>query len=576
MHYHDWEPFCVDPLTPELGAEVTLRVRTDAHRGFLILERFGEVERRPLRAVQGGLEITLPMHTSPIRYCFFLSEERVYLTSGGLSSTMPRYDRFFHLLSAPSVPEWAVGVVFYQIFPDRFRNGDPSNDPQDGEWVYMGQRIVKKEWDEPVDPQIGPLQHYGGDLEGIRQALGYLKDLGIEALYLTPILPSRSNHRYDGLDYLNVDPHLGGNEAFDRLVADLHANRLRIVLDGVFNHIGDAHPDFQKALQDPDSPEASQFTFHADGSYAAFMGVKTLPKLDYGSPLTVERWLDGYHAPVRHWLRKGADGWRLDVAHQIGEGGTDRRNLELLRLIHRNSREENPEALVFGELFFDATEKLRQHTLDGSMHYHGFANPLLEWLSGKNAYGWPVRVSAEEAWRTMWDHYAALPLQIRQTMYTLLDSHDVPRAFWRLRGDVELYKMALGVLLTFPGAPGLYYGDEIALDQTNPYEVWNGDPMCRGPFPWDESRWNREVLEWTKGLIRLRKGTPALRRGGLSPLEAPAGAIAYKRVYQGQEVWVYAAPTRISLELPPSQNLLSGESAGGRTALQGLGVFRVL
>jgi alpha-glucosidase len=419
------------------------------------------------------------------------------------------------------------------------------------------------------------LQHYGGDLEGIRQALGYLKELGIEALYLTPILPSRSNHRYDGLDYLNVDPYLGGNEAFDRLVADLHANGMKIVLDGVFNHVGNTHPDFQKALKDPDSPEASQFTFHADGSYASFMGVKTLPKLDYGSPLTVERWLDGYHAPVRHWLRKGADGWRLDVAHQIGEGGTDRRNLELLRLIHRNSREENPEAFVFGELFFDTINHLRAHTLDGSMHYHGFANPLLEWLSGKNVYGWEVQVSALEAWQTMWDHYAGLPLQIRQTMYTLLDSHDVPRAFWRLRGNVELYKMALGVLLTFPGAPGLYYGDEIALNQSNPYGVWNGDPMCRGTFPWDESKWNQDVLEWTRRLIHLRKNTPALRRGGLLPLEAPTGAIAYKRVYQGEEVWVYAAPTRVSLELPPSQNLLSGEKANGKIALQGLGIFRV-
>uniref|UniRef100_UPI0026257C63 glycoside hydrolase family 13 protein n=1 Tax=uncultured Meiothermus sp. TaxID=157471 RepID=UPI0026257C63 len=471
MHYHDWEPFCVSPMKPELGQEIILRLKTSAKAGFLILVHYGEVERRPLKPAEGGLEIKLPLYESPLRYCFYLTTEKAYLTAGGLHGAMPRYDKFFHLLAQPTVPDWAVGAVFYQIFPDRFRNGNPANDPQHGEWEYMGRPIVKKAWDEPVDyrPHAGPLQHYGGDLEGIIEKLDYLQALGIEALYLNPILPSRSNHRYDGLDYLNVDSHLGGSQAFDALVEEMHRRGMKLILDGVFNHIGNTHPDFQKALQDPTSPEAGQFTFYADGSYAAFFGVKTLPKLDYANPLTVERWIDGYHAPVRHWIRKGADGWRLDVAHQMGEGGTDRSNGEILRMIKHNSMEENPEAFVFGELFFDTLPTLRAHTIDGSMHYAGFANPLMEWLSGKNVYGWSVEVSTEQLWETLWDHYTALPLQLRQTMYTLISSHDIPRALWRLRGDVEQFKLALGILLTFPGAPGLYYGDEIGLNQTNPY-----------------------------------------------------------------------------------------------------------
>ncbi|MCX7782806.1 MAG: alpha-amylase family glycosyl hydrolase, partial [Meiothermus sp.] len=250
-HYHDWEPFCVDPLRPELGQEITLRLRTPAKEGFLILERYGEVERRPMRPVTGGLEIRLPLYSSPLRYCFFLTAEKAYLTAKGLHGALPRYDRFFHLLAQPTPPEWAVGAVFYQIFPDRFRNGNPHNDPQTGEWAYMGRPIVKKDWDEPLDygPGEGPIQHYGGDLEGILEKLDYLQDLGIEALYLNPILPSGSNHRYDARDYLNVDPHLGGNEAFDRLVEALHRRGMRLVLDGVFNHIGNTHPDFHKALQ---------------------------------------------------------------------------------------------------------------------------------------------------------------------------------------------------------------------------------------------------------------------------------------------------------------------------------------
>ncbi|WP_337867253.1 glycoside hydrolase family 13 protein [Meiothermus sp.] len=578
MHYHDWEPFCVDPLKPELGQEITLRLRTPAQAGFLILERYGEVERRPMKAVPGGLEIRLPLHTSPLRYCFFLTEGKAYLAADGLQGPMPRYDKFFHLLAQPTVPDWAVGTVFYQIFPDRFCNGNPSNDPQTGEWVYMGQPIVRKEWDEPLSygPGEGPIQHYGGDLEGILEKLDYLQSLGIETIYLNPVLPSRSNHRYDGLDYLNVDPHLGGNEAFNKLVEAMHQRGMKLVLDGVFNHIGNTHPDFQKALQDPTAPEAGQFTFYADGSYAAFYGVKTLPKLDYANPLTVERWIDGYHAPVRHWIRKGADGWRLDVAHQMGEGGTDRRNAEILRLIKHNSMEENPEAFVFGELFFDTLPTLRAHTLDGSMHYAGFANPVMEWLSGKNVYGWEVEVSTEQLWETLWDHYTALPLQLRQSMYTLISSHDIPRALWRLRGNVERFKLALGILFTFPGAPGLYYGDEIGLDQTNPYDDWNGDPMCRGTFPWNEQKWNQDVLDWTKRLIHLKQTIPALRRGGLQPLQVSGKLLSFKRIYAGEEVWVYVALEPTQVQLPPSENLLSRQSTAGWVTLQGLGIFRLM
>ncbi len=575
--YHDWEPFCVEPMKPELGQEITLRLKTTASAGFLILLRYGEVERRPLRRIQGGLEVRLPLFESPLRYCFYLSETRVYLASAGFHGAMPRYDKFFHLLAQPTVPDWAIGAVFYQIFPDRFRNGNPANDPKSGEWVYMGRPIVHKSWSEPLSygPGEGPIQHYGGDLEGILEKLDYLQSLGIEALYLCPILPSRSNHRYDALDYLNVDPYLGGNEAFDRLVEAMHQRGIKLILDGVFNHIGNTHPDFQKALQEPTSPEAGQFTFYADGSYAAFFGVKTLPKLDYANPLTVERWIDGYHAPVRHWIRRGADGWRLDVAHQMGEAGTDRRNAEILRLIKHNSLEENPEAFVFGELFFDTVPTLRAHTLDGSMHYAGFANPLMEWLSGKNVYGWDVEVSTEQLWETLWDHYAALPLQLRQSMYTLISSHDIPRALWRLRGDLAKFKLALGILLTFPGAPGLYYGDEIGLDQTNPYDDWNGDPMCRGTFPWNQEQWNQDVLEWTRKLIRLKKTIPALRRGGLLPLQVSEKLLSYKRLYEGEEVWVYAALEPVQLNLPRVLDLLREEELEGPTWLEGLGVYRL-
>ena len=581
--YHDWEPFCVEPLRPELGGAVQLRVRTRESSGWLVLERHGELVRLPLRGVDGGLEASVGLHASPLRYVFRLPHG--YLGSHGLEPVLPRYDRFFHLPAQPTVPEWAVGATVYQIFPDRFRRGSSEPAPASGAWTFDGRPIVARTWGEPPDPRQGQLEIYGGDLWGIVDALDDLQHLGIEVLYLTPIFQADSSHRYDTVDYLRVDPHLGGDAALDALVRGLHGRGMRLVLDGVFNHTGHRHADFRAALADPAAPQREMFTFRPGGDYAAFYDVHTLPKIDYASPLARERFLEGAHAPVRHWLRRGIDGWRLDVAHQIGEGGTARANAALLRTIHRVAREENDEAWVFGELSFDTVPTLRRHTLDGSMHYAGFTHPVMEWLCGSDVYGAPVEVTATDAWHALWDHYAALPLGVRQTMLTLLSSHDVPRALWRLRGDRERLKLAYGVLLTFPGSPSVYYGDEIGLDQANSYDDFRGDPLCRATFPWDRSAWDFELRDHLRLLIGLRRSTAALRRGGLAPLPSadpatggpayPPQVLAYRRRYQEDEVWVFAAPEPATVLLPPGHDLLdAGAAVAGERRVHGLALVR--
>lgn len=581
--YHDWEPFCVEPMRPELGGRVRLRVRTAAPAGWLVLERHGELVRVPLRQVAGGLEARVAVHASPLRYLFRLPQG--YLGSHGPEAVLPRYDRFFHLLSRPTVPDWAVGAVVYHIFPDRFRRGSSAPPPASGAWSFDGLPIVAKVWGAPPDPRQGQREIYGGDLWGILEELDELRDLGIEALYLTPVFVAESSHRYDTVDYRHVDPRLGGDAAFEALLEGVHARGMRLVLDGVFNHTGHRHPDFLAALAGPDAPEREMFTFRHGGDYASFHGAATLPKIDYASELARQRFLEGPDAPVRSWLRRGIDGWRLDVAHQIGEGGTARSNARLLRTIHRVAREEREDAWVFGELSFDTVPTLREHTLDGSMHYAGFAHPVMAWLSGRDAYGERVEVSAEAAWQALWDHYAALPLEVRHTMLTLLSSHDVPRALWRLRGDKELLKLAYGLLLAFPGSPSLYYGDEIGMEQDNAYDDERGDPMCRATFPWDRADWDLELRQHLRALIHLRRRTPALRRGGLTPLPSgPAGAerpcyppevLAFRRSYQRDEVWVFAAPSAARLQLPSCHDLLdSGRPLQGEHTLHGLALVR--
>lgn len=574
MNYHDYDPDCIDPLVPELGGEVRLFVRTAARSGQLVYLHHGELVRQPLEPVSGGLEVRAPVVEPVLRYAFFL--EGRFFGSHGSEGSLPRYDRFFHLLTAPGVPDWAVGRVFYQIFPDRFRNGRPELSPRSGEWSYQGKTIVARPWGAPPDPEQGAREFYGGDLWGVVEALDYLDDLGARGLYLTPIFKSPSSHRYDTEDYHQIDPHLGGREAFDALVENLQRRGMKLVLDGVFNHTGDRFFGFREALANPHSPWREAFTFLPGGQYAAFFGVPTLPKLNYASELVWRYFISGPEAVVRCWIHAGANGWRLDVAQQIGEGGSDRGNHRILRAIKEAARAEDPEAYVFGELAFDTVPYMRAHTLDGAMHYTGFANPLLEWLGGRDWYGNPVRTGAAEVWQTLWDHYAALPLGVRQVMYTLIGSHDVPRPLWRLRGDVEKLKLLFGVLLTFPGAPGVYYGDEIGLDQANPYDEWRGDPLNRGTFPWEPERWNEDVRGWVRRLVRLRRERVELRRGGLLPLAGPEGALAYRRRYCGRELWVLAAPEPVRWRLPRARELVADREVEGELEWRGTLVLEPL
>ncbi len=565
--YHDHDPDCIQPLRPEVGRPVRLFVRTRAASGELLYRARGELWTRPLRPAEGGLFAEAVVEEPVFRYVFFLEDR--YLSAHGLEKSLPRYDRFFHLI-APGPPEWAAGRVWYQIFPDRFRNGRPELTPRPGAWTYRGRPIVVSPWDADPDPELGPRQFFGGDLWGVIEGLDHLADLGVEGVYLTPIFQSPSNHRYDVADYLRVDPHLGGEAAFDALVGALKERGMRLVLDGVYNHVGSTFWGFREALENPHSPWREAFVFRPDGGYAAFYDLPELPKVDWRSPLARDYLLGA----LRHWLRRGTDGWRLDCAHQMGEGDGDQENARVLDRLRRAARAEKPASYLFAELSFDAVPYLRTGALDGAMHYPGFMHPLLAWLTGRDPYGRPLRLDAAELAGVLWDQYAALPTNLRATMYTLIGSHDAPRPLWRVGGDVEKLKLLFGVLLSYPGAPGIYYGDEIGLSQPNPPDRWIGDPLNRAPFPWDRRRWNLEVLAHVRRLVALKKAHPALRRGAMRPLAAPKGVLAFRRIWSGEEVWVFAGAAPYRLVLPPGTDLWSGAALEGETEAEGLLLFR--
>ena len=540
--HHDHSPFYLSKPEAEVGDSVRVRLRVPLNapikRIDLMTLRVGDFFRQEMKASTHTdknwlyFEADIELLSRRNLYFFWVHSdtESIKVSARGLQRTNPALRDWFVFLAEHHRPDWLEDRVFYQIFPDRFFNGDPSNSVKTAEYNYMGKPVQAMPWEAQPEKEFGPLQHWGGDLEGIRQKLPYLTDLGVNGLYLNPIFTSPSNHRYDTQNYLEIDPHLGGQAAFDALLADAKAQGFKVILDGVFNHTGDQAVEFKKALDN--KVEKQMFTFRADGTYEAFFGVKTLPKLDYDSHQTYEHFLEGQHSPVRHWIRAGADGWRLDVAHMMGKSGTDRGNLEIHRRLRNAARLENPQAWIFGERFLDAEAYLQgasdpyEHDgggEDGVMNYQGFALPITDWLGHNDLFGNTVHLETSELIAVLEESYRVIPTPMRFSHYNLIGSHDEPRALERL-GDIEKLKTAFAMLLAYPGVPGIYYGDEIGLKGGN-------DPHCRAPFPWDENKWNMGLRGFVQSLIRARKSSKALQAGALKFLGHRGDALAFARTY---------------------------------------------
>ncbi|WP_240738118.1 alpha-amylase family glycosyl hydrolase [Deinococcus fonticola] len=582
---HDHTPAYTEQLGAPRGDTVRVRLRTtlDVTDVKLKFVHVGEIETVPAHAIASldgqsrWFEATLPLHEARMRYAWQLNfaDDHLNFTSLGLHHSRRGFRNWFQYLTGCQPPTWAWEAFFYQIFPDRFRNGDPTNDVQTGEYLYQGRPVEHVAWDTPIDRRGDIHAHYGGDLNGVTQALPYLRDLGITGLWLTPVFVSPSNHRYDITDYRRIDPHLGGQAAWDELVAHADQSGIRIVLDGVFNHMGNENALFQAALAQGDAPERQLFTWRDEPGkppYHSFFDVPTLPKIDYGNEFAVQEFLSGEESVVRHWLRRGAAGWRLDVAHMIGVSGTDQENLTLHRALKSAARQERPDAYVFGERFYDPELALDGQGEDGSMNYHGFGLPVMQWLSGQSIFGEPSRLAGEELVDILWDAYHALPPQVALSMFNLLESHDIGRAHQRLGESRRKFLAAFTLLCAYPGVPCTYYGSEVGVTQSRAGTM----PWCREPMPWDESRWDKPLLEQVKRLIRVRLDTPVLHSGALRFIHAEADAIAFLRETtdaQGRPQRAVALASRradthpVTLHLPggPWRDTLTGEAVPGGT-----------
>lgn len=554
--HHDGSGNYVSNPYPQLGESVRLRLRVGSHapvkRVFLRTFPDGEQALTPIQLDcvdppnqwwQVEVEITEPV----LHYRFIVqAEDGVWFYSANGALEHDPLDEFdFRLLANYQPPGWVFEQVFYQIFPDRFANGDPTNDPQPEEFEFRGSRPQTYPWGKaPPQDQLFSITFYGGDLEGIRQRLDYLADLGVSALYLTPVFSAYSNHKYDVIDYDHVDEHFGGDEALVRLREALNQRKMRYILDIVPNHTGYWHPWFQKAQADRTAPEAGFYTFGGHPQeYASWLGVWTLPKLNYTSPELRQRIYGAPQSVFRRWLRAPffADGWRVDVANMLGRQGATQLGVEVAQGIRQAVKDTQPQAYLIGENFFDGSKQLQGDQWDGVMNYAGFMKPLLAWLVGyrQGAHGLHEQIVSPQPWSssalaaTWRERLAAIPWATALQQYNLLDSHDTSRIRSVVMGNDALHRLAAIVQFTYPGVPGIYYGDEVGLLD---------DPQLAGRacMTWEPAYWDQELHAFYKALISLRRTSPILQGGGFQILMIEQDVIAYQREHPAGRIIVVA------------------------------------
>jgi alpha-glucosidase len=553
MPYHHWTDsvhhdgssryVIADKYNP--SSTVTLRLRTGleapVERIFVRTNPDGEQRMAPMRQVGSDAacqwwEVDLQLHMLRTNYRFFLitSEGGWWLTAAGMMRHTPTDASDFKILARYLAPSWVHDNVFYQIFPDRFADGDPTNNVQNGEYICYGKPVVARPWGERPRPhsETGGVEFFGGDLQGVIARLDYLQDLGVTTLYLNPIFTASSNHKYDVENYKQVDPHFGGDAALIALRQALDERGMRLMLDMVPNHCGATHPWFLSAQADATAPTAEFFTFRKrPDDYVSWLGVRSLPKLNYRSERLRELMYAGEDAIMRYWLRPPyrIDGWRLDVVNMLARQGESQLEHKIGRGIRHAVKAEAPYAYLIGENFYDGTAQLQGDELDAIMNYRGFSLPLLSWLVGFDIAGvhrpalvdpLPLPTEALAAqWRTF---MSAVPWQIASQQFNLLGSHDTPRISTVLGEDETLVRLAVTLLFTYPGVPSVYYGDEIGL-------AGGGDPDCRRCMIWDPQQWNSGRREFYQKLIQLRRTSPALIRGGYQLVHAAGNTLAFQR-----------------------------------------------
>lgn len=451
---------------------------------------------------------------------------------------------------AIKTPDWVKDAIFYQIFPDRFAQSS---------------QVAKPSNLEPWNSSPTTEGYKGGDLLGVVEKLDYLADLGINAIYFNPIFQSASNHRYHTHDYFKVDPILGGNEALRKLLDAAHACDIKVMLDGVFNHCSRGFYQFNQALETGEkSPYLDWFFFNSfpvqaynitKPNYAAWWNIPALPKFNTNTQAVRDYlWSVG-----RYWMEFGIDAWRLDVPSEIDDDA-------FWQEFRRQVKEVNPQAYICGEIWTDARRWLQGDQFDSVMNYLFTRNCLsffiqdmdMSLINGTTFEGLPLHIDAAH-FRDMTT--ALLQLynpEITFVQLNLLDSHDMARFLTIAKGDLSALRLATLFQMCYPGAPCVYYGDEIGMEG-------RADPDCRRAYPWDSPNKNEELFAYFKKATHLRHQHSALRRGQYHNLAAEQNLYVFGRSNAEERLLVALNTGNAPIALP---DIINPEFMDGATGLQ--------
>lgn len=431
----------------------------------------------------------------------------------GVSVFQPCDNDSFEIKVDIEAPLWPSNSVCYQIFPDRFRNGNPEIGVKDNQYEFDGALTIERNFDQPpLEFEKGRcVDFYNGDLKGVEDSLNYLKSLGVNCIYLNPIGVSKTTHRYDCCDFFHVDPNLGGNEALISLIEAAHKKSIKVIVDISINHTGIEHPWFKTALNDKNSKEAAYYYIDENNNITFWQGVKTLPQLNYNNQELRDLMYRDENSVIKKFLKApfNQDGWRFDVADEVGRKDEDQFNDEIWKEVRKSIKAVSPNDYILGESWIDSSAHLQGDQWDATMNYIGCSRPIRRWMGEEDRFtcnNWghsPRKVneySEMDLTKAIDAQLDSIPAQMAQFQMNLIDSHDTPR----LHNNTEVfdwnnYKGAIILMYTLPGMPSVYYGDEIGIAGS-----MGSVEMSRYPMQWDKDKWNKDFYNLYKTLGAFR------------------------------------------------------------------------
>ncbi|WP_169581830.1 MULTISPECIES: glycoside hydrolase family 13 protein [Microbacterium] len=574
--HHDGSALYVSDAAPALGDVVRVRLRIPEGYGPLDAVRTRSnpdhepewTDARRIGTVDGWdwweapLTVRNPRHG--YRWMLRHADGRVeWLNQTGLHRIETLDAEDFALVAYPAPPAWLNEAVLYQVFPDRFARSAQADTHPTPEWA------IPATWSDPVDPVMPARsqQFYGGDIQGIIDKLDHLVSLGVNLLYLTPVFPAESNHRYDASTFDRIDPLLGGDDAYVRLIEAAHARGIRVIGDLTSNHSGDSHEWFRAAYANPGAPEEEFYYFTDEGNteYVSWLGYASLPKFDWSSEELRRRFVSGDDSVVAKWLNPpyNADGWRIDVANMTGRLGSVDLNAEVRQLLRETMLRINPDAILLGESTNDAASDLQGDGWHGAMTYPSFTRPLWGWLSEPTGtpyqdadgaevteswfFGQPIggipRYTAREFADAVTRFTAGIPWRVRLGNMQPLDTHDTGR--FATNAAPGAIPVAVGLSLTMPGLPVVFAGDEFGLTGAD-------GEASRTPMPWgtESEPAVAERIALYRDLIALRTAHPALQTGGFRWVHIDDDGVAFVRESADETLLVLAARGDTDASIP--------------------------